>query len=31
MVDGKIIKTGDASLVDDINENGFEKYIQESK
>ena len=31
MVEGKIIKTGDASLVDDINENGFEKYIQESK
>lgn len=31
MVDGKIIKTGDASLVDDINEHGFEKYIQESK
>lgn len=31
MVEGKIIKTGDASLVDEINENGFEKYIQESK
>ena len=31
MVDGKIIKTGDASLVDEINEHGFEKYIQESK
>lgn len=31
IVDGKIIKTGDASLVDEINENGFEKYIQESK
>lgn len=31
MVEGRIIKTGDASLVDDINENGFEKYIQESK
>ena len=31
MVDGKIIKTGDASLVDEINEQGFEKYIQESK
>ena len=31
MVDGTIIKTGDASLVDEINEHGFEKYIQESK
>jgi feS assembly ATPase sufC len=31
MVEGRIIKTGDASLVDEINENGFEKYIQESK
>jgi len=30
-VEGRIIKTGDASLVDEINENGFEKYIQESK
>ena len=27
MVEGRIIKTGDASLVDEINENGFEKYI----
>ena len=31
IVEGRIIKTGDASLVDEINENGFEKYIQESK
>ena len=31
MVEGRIIKTGDASLVDEINENGFEKYIQESR
>ncbi len=31
MVEGRIIKTGDASLVNEINENGFEKYIQESK
>ena len=31
MVEGKIIKTGDASLVEEINENGFEKYIQESR
>ena len=27
LVDGKIVETGDASLVDEINENGFEKYI----
>ena len=31
IVEGRIIKTGDASLVDEINENGFEKYIQESR
>ena len=31
MVDGKIIKTAGASLVGEINEYGFEKYIQESK
>lgn len=31
LVDGKIVKTGDASLIDDINENGFEKYIDESE
>lgn len=29
LVDGKIIHTGDGTLVDDINENGFEKYIEE--
>ncbi len=27
LVDGKIVYSGDASLIDDINENGFEKYI----
>lgn len=27
LVDGKIVYTGDASLIEDINENGFEKYI----
>ncbi|MCQ2611265.1 MAG: Fe-S cluster assembly ATPase SufC [Treponema sp.] len=27
LVKGKIVKTGDGSLVKDINENGFEKYI----
>ncbi len=27
LVDGKLITTGDASLIDDINENGFEKYL----
>lgn len=26
MVEGKIIKTGDSTLVDEINENGFESY-----
>ena len=26
LVDGKIVETGDASLVDEINANGFEKY-----
>ena len=27
LVNGKIVKTGDASLVDEVNEYGFEKYI----
>ena len=27
LVKGQIVKTGDASLVDDINENGFEAYL----
>ena len=27
MVDGHIVTTGDGSLVDDINENGYEKYL----
>lgn len=27
LVDGNIVASGDASMVDDINENGFEKYI----
>ena len=26
MVEGRIIKTGDASLVEEINENGFGSY-----
>ena len=28
LVNGKIIAEGDASMIDDINENGFEKYEQ---
>lgn len=31
LVDGQIVDTGDKSLVDDINENGFEKYIKEEQ
>lgn len=27
LVNGKIVAEGDASMVDDINENGFEKYV----
>jgi Fe-S cluster assembly ATP-binding protein len=27
LVDGKIVKSGDATLVDEINKEGFEKYI----
>ena len=27
LVDGHIVKTGDASLIDEINEHGFEKYL----
>ena len=27
LVDGKLVTSGDASLIDDINENGFEKYL----
>ena len=27
LVDGKIVETGDSSLVDEINANGFEKYL----
>ena len=27
LVDGKIVETGDASLVDDINANGFERFL----
>ena len=27
LVDGKIVETGDGSLVDEINANGFEKYV----
>ena len=29
MIEGKIISTGDASLVDKINENGFAEYEAE--
>ena len=28
LVDGRIIETGDASLVEEINQNGFEKYLK---
>lgn len=28
LVDGRIIKTGDAALVDEINANGFEQYVK---
>jgi Fe-S cluster assembly ATP-binding protein len=28
LVDGKIVAEGDRSLVDEINENGFEKYLK---
>ncbi|MCD7785430.1 MAG: Fe-S cluster assembly ATPase SufC [Oscillospiraceae bacterium] len=28
IVDGRIVADGDASVVDDINENGYEKYIE---
>ncbi|MBO4396188.1 MAG: Fe-S cluster assembly ATPase SufC [Eubacterium sp.] len=28
MVNGRIVATGDASLVDEINSNGFERYLQ---
>ena len=28
LVDGKIVESGGAELVDEINENGFEKYIK---
>ena len=31
LVDGQIIDTGDGSMVDEINENGFEKYIRQEK
>ena len=27
LVDGKIVETGDASLVDEINSNGFERFV----
>ena len=29
LVDGTIVENGDASLVDEINENGFERFIKE--
>jgi Fe-S cluster assembly ATP-binding protein len=28
MVEGRLVKTGDASLVDDINDNGFERFAK---
>ena len=28
MVNGRLVESGDASLVDDINENGFERFVQ---
>ncbi len=28
LVDGKIVRTGDASLIDEINEKGFEEYLK---
>ena len=28
MIDGKIVETGDASLVDEINANGFERFVK---
>ena len=28
LVDGKIVETGDASLVDEINANGFERFVK---
>ena len=28
LVNGKIVAEGDASMIDEINENGFEKYLQ---
>ena len=31
LVDGKVVETGDGSLVDEINENGFEKYIAKAE
>lgn len=31
LVDGRIVKTGDASLIDEINRNGFEAYIGKLK
>ena len=27
LVDGRIVRTGDASLVDEINEHGFESFL----
>ena len=28
MVNGRIVESGDASLVDDINANGFERFVK---
>ena len=30
MVDGRIVKTGDGSLVEQINEHGFEQYLDQA-
>ena len=31
LVNGRIIKTGDASLIEEINENGFETFLKEQQ
>lgn len=30
MIDGRIVKTGGASLVEEINKNGFEQYLEQA-
>ena len=29
LADGRLVASGDASIIDDINENGFEKYLNQ--